>query len=462
MRIDANSLKGKGPLIISILAVSLLILTIVSVVMQELESRGELTDEIEEVEETIEVTEPVYYFGMSEDSVRAESDVIIDGQTFSNALRSRGLSEGDIVNLVEKSRPIFNVRGIRKGYPYTALLDKNSGKMLHFIYEINSIDYVKYSFGDTLKVERISRDVESHRKTLFVKVYSSLWESILAAGGTAPLVLAVDDIFQWTVDFYGVMQGDSFSIIYDENYVDGKYIGIGDVVAAAFCARGKSKYAFLYDNDGIKTYYDEEGSSMKRAFLKAPLRYSRISSKFTYRRLHPIHRVYKAHTGVDYAAPTGTPVQTIGDGVVTDKFYNAGGGNTLKVKHSVQGGAYVSGYLHLSKFASGISKGSRVSQGQVIGYVGSTGSSTGPHLDFRIWKNGKPIDPLRIDAKGGEPLKESQKAKYLESIASQLETLTTIAERGEKEISEAKQKELEAKRKLQEAAEQSVEPEHEI
>ncbi|MEG0500464.1 MAG: peptidoglycan DD-metalloendopeptidase family protein, partial [Rikenellaceae bacterium] len=382
MRIDANSLQGKGPLIVSVIALSLLIFTIGSLFFYptaEEEAVEELPIEENRMpEENIE-----YYYGISSDSVRAESKTIVYGQSLSTILGRYGLDGTQVHDLVVKSKGIFDVRSIKTGGTYTALLVDD--KIRHFIYEIDPIEYVKYTFyPDSISVERIKRDVESNRKTLYLTVTSSLWESIISAGGSAAMVVAIDDIFQWTVDFYDVKKGDGFSIIYDENFVEGKSIGLGNIIAISYRAKGKSKYAFRYEKDGKSGYWNEEGMSLRRAFLKAPLRYSRISSKFTYRRLHPISKIYKAHTGVDYAAPAGTPVQSIADGVVIDKFYNAGGGNTLKIKHNLQNGAYVTGYLHLRGYANGIRKGSRVSQGQVIAYVGSTGGSTGPHLDFRI------------------------------------------------------------------------------
>lgn len=451
MKIDANSLQGKGPLIVSILALSLLFLTIGSLFFYS----AEVQEEVENIpfEENVVLDDNLeYYYGISSDSVRAESEIIGSGQSLSTILGRYGLDGTRVHDLVVRSKGVFDVRSIKTGGAYTALMVDD--KIRHFIYEINPVEYVKYTFDKDITVERIKRDVESNRKTLYLTVTSSLWESIISAGGSAAMVMAIDDIFQWTVDFYDVKKGDSFSIIYDENFVEGKSVGLGDIIAISYRAKGKSKYAFRYEKDGNVGYWGEDGMSLRRAFLKAPLRYSRISSKFTYRRLHPISKVYKAHTGVDYAAPSGTPVQTIADGVVIDKFYNAGGGNTLKVKHNIQNGTYVTGYLHLRGYANGIHKGSRVSQGQVIGYVGSTGGSTGPHLDFRIWKNGKPIDPLKLSIQDGEPLVGPDVQYFKEYIKAHLETIKLLEERGEKELTIEKRKELDIQRVMQENEEE--------
>ena len=171
----------------------------------------------------------------------------------------------------------------------------------------------------------------------------------------------------------------------------------------------KRYYAVFYENDDVSGYWDLEGNNVKKAFLKAPLSFSRISSKFTYARKHPIYKTVRPHTGVDYAAPMGTPVMAIGDGVVTFKGYKGGGGHTVKIKHN---STYTSAYLHLSKYGKGIAEGVRVTQGQVIGYVGSSGSSTGPHLDFRIWKNGTPIDPLKMESPPTEPIPANARTEF--------------------------------------------------
>lgn len=455
MGIDANSMKGRGPLIISIIAISLLMVTVISLFWNPFLIKEEPTEMIDEADAADDVEKNIdYYYGIGSDSVRAESNTVLYGATLASILNPYSVTATDIHNMVENSKTIFDVRSMKKGGIYTLLFDKKTDKLRHFIYDINPIEYIIYTFDTTITAQKVKREVVSHRKTLFLTVTSSLWESIVTAGGSAAMVASIDDIFQWTIDFYGIMPGDSFSILFDENYVEGKSIGIGEIIAISYIpTNGSRKYALRYERDGRASYWDEEGMSLKRAFLKAPLRYSRISSKFTYRRLHPISKIYKAHTGVDYAAPIGTPVQSIADGVVTHKFYNAGGGNTLKIKHNVQNGTYQSGYLHLSKYAAGVNIGSRVSQGQIIAYVGSTGGSTGPHLDFRIWKKGIPIDPLKLNYENGEPLAGVELIQYKESIVEHMTSINAVSERGLKALAEGKEKGIDELRKEYEQGE---------
>jgi murein DD-endopeptidase MepM/ murein hydrolase activator NlpD len=219
----------------------------------------------------------------------------------------------------------------------------------------------------------------------------------------------MEDIYQWTVDFFGIQKGDHFTVIYDEKLIDTTHVGIGRIWGAKFNHAGKDVYAIPFKQDGKIQYWEHDGASLRKQLLKAPLKFSRISSRFSRSRLHPVHRVYRPHLGVDYAAPKGTPVRAVADGVVTFKGWNGGGGNTLKIKHA---GNLMTGYLHLSGFAKGIKQGARVRQGDVIGYVGSTGTSTGPHLDYRIWKNGVSIDPLKVPQKPAEPIKKQNMADF--------------------------------------------------
>jgi murein DD-endopeptidase MepM/ murein hydrolase activator NlpD len=238
------------------------------------------------------------------------------------------------------------------------------------------------------------------------------------------LALELSDIFAWTIDFFAVQQGDRFRVIYDELYVDSVSIGIGEIYAVQFDHYGEENYAFLFDQDGRLDYFDENGKSLRKAFLKAPLQFSRISSRFSNSRMHPVLRIRRPHHGVDYAAPKGTPVMSIGDGTVVARGYQkSGGGNYLKVKHN---SVYTTTYMHLSGFAKGITTGTRVKQGQVIGYVGATGLATGPHLDFRVAKNGSYVDPLKVKAPPVEPVKEENMERYVVLKDSMLTELQKI------------------------------------
>ena len=243
-----------------------------------------------------------------------------------------------------------------------------------------------------------------------VTISTSLWNDMRNAGVSPLLILSLSDIYAWTVDFFGLQKGDRFRVLYDERLCDGEVLAVDSVRYAVFSHGGTELPMIMFDQkDGGNIWWNDKGESMRKAFLKAPLQYSRISSGFSYARKHPVTRKVQPHTGVDYAAPKGTPVMTIGDGVVVSAKYEGAGGNTVRIRHN---SVYTTAYLHLSKYAKGLKAGQRVRQGEVIGYVGSTGRSTGPHLDFRVWKNGSPINPLKMESPPAEPINEANRSAF--------------------------------------------------
>jgi murein DD-endopeptidase MepM/ murein hydrolase activator NlpD len=241
-----------------------------------------------------------------------------------------------------------------------------------------------------------------------------LWNDVQKAGIPVMMALKLSDVYDCTIDFFGLQTGDSFTVMYEELAHNGEYMGLGKIHYAEFTHAGKLYNAVRFNaGENSSVFWNEKGESLKKAFLKAPLNFTRISSRFTYARKHPVLRIVRPHTGVDYAAPSGTPVVALGDGVVTHRGWAGGGGNTIKIKHP---GNYVTSYMHLRGYAKGISVGSRVSRGQLIGYVGSTGLSTGPHLDFRVYKNGKPIDPLKMESPSVEPVSKELMPAFEEQM----------------------------------------------
>jgi len=243
-------------------------------------------------------------------------------------------------------------------------------------------------------------------------------------GGLHPsLVVGLSDIFAWSIDFFGLQKGDSFKVIYEELSIDDKPLAVGKIYGAQFSGSGSLIYAVPFIQDGKESFFDGEGNSLRKAFLKAPLQFSRVSSRFSSARMHPILRIRRPHYGVDYAAPVGTPVMAIGDGRVTQTSYENGSGRMVKIVHN---SVYSTAYLHLSRFGSGISPGVYVKQGDIIGYVGNSGLSTGPHLDFRFYKSGYPVDPLRIEAPSVEPVSEANKARFEKSKTVALSLLDTF------------------------------------
>lgn len=373
-------------------------------------------------EQQAEVEEPQHtiLYGIIADNYRTEEGEIGQGETLGKILARYGVSATTVDKLDKAAKDIFPLRQIRAGRPFTAFIAADStgnGPLDYFVYEKDVIEYVVFGFkGDSISITKGEKDVTIKRQRRSAVIESSLWGAIMRDSLPYSLAAELEDIYQWTVDFFGIQKGDHFTVIYDEKLIDTTHVGIGRIWGAKFNHAGKDVYAIPFrQNDKIQ-YWEFNGASLRKQLLKAPLKFSRISSRFSRSRLHPVHRVYRPHLGVDYAAPTGTPVHAVADGVVTFKGWGGGGGNTLKIKHA---GNLVTGYLHLSKFAKGISQGTRVSQGQVIGYVGSTGTSTGPHLDYRIWKNGTNIDPLKVPQEPAEPIKE-ENTKAFEHIRDRI------------------------------------------
>ena len=366
-------------------------------------------------EQQAEVEEPQHtiLYGIIADNYHTEQGEIGQGETLGKILARYGVSATTVDKLDKAAKDVFPLRQIRAGRPFTAFIAADStgnGPLDYFVYEKDVIEYVVFGFkGDSISITKGEKNVTIKRQRRSAVIESSLWGAIMRDSLPYSLAAELEDIYQWTVDFFGIQKGDHFTVIYDEKLIDTTHVGIGRIWGAKFNHAGKDVYAIPFrQNDKIQ-YWEFNGASLRKQLLKAPLKFSRISSRFSRSRLHPVHRVYRPHLGVDYAAPTGTPVHAVADGVVTFKGWGGGGGNTLKIKHA---GNLVTGYLHLSKFAKGISQGTRVSQGQVIGYVGSTGTSTGPHLDYRIWKNGTNIDPLKVPQEPAEPIKEENTAAF--------------------------------------------------
>ena len=351
-------------------------------------------------------------FGINADNYNVERKKVESGESWSKILGEYGIGTQKVLRLDQLTREICPLRTIRAGSYYTTFTrqDSTSVHLDHIVYEKNIIDYVVFSFvGDSVAVREGQREVEIRRKKSTAVISSSLWGAIMESNLPYALASEMEDIYQWTVDFFGIQVGDRFTVIYDEKFIDTLSVGIGRVWGAKFTHRGKDIYAIPFEQGGKLQYWEADGGSLRKQLLKAPLKFTRISSKFSHSRVHPVLKKYRPHHGVDYAAPSGTPVRAVADGVVTVKTYKKADGNILKIKHP---GNLTSGYLHLRGFAKGIKVGAKVSQGQIIGYVGSTGYSTGPHLDFRLWKGGTPINPLKVPQKPSEPISKDNRERF--------------------------------------------------
>lgn len=350
-------------------------------------------------------------YGVDVTDLIESENTISPGHSLSNILSSSGADANSINNLNLIPDSILNPKKINAGNKYTIYNVNDSAHTLrYFVYHKSKQDFVVVEFlEDTIIASIFSKPAISKKRVSGAVITSSLWNAISDSELDINLALKLSDIYAWSIDFFGLQKMDSFIVYYSELYIDNEPIGIDSIYSAIFYHANHPYYAIYFEKEDIKGYWDLEGKSLRKAFLKAPLSFSRISSHFTYARKHPIYKTVRPHTGVDYAAPAGTPVMSIGDGVVIAKGYKGGGGNTIKIRHN---SVYTTAYLHLSKFASNIKEGTHVSQGQVIGYVGSTGSSTGPHLDFRVWKNGEPINPLKLESPPVEPIPDNLKAEF--------------------------------------------------
>ena len=351
-------------------------------------------------------------FGINADGYTIERQEVLSGESWGKILDRYGIGAQKVRRLDQLTKDICPLRTIRAGRYYTTFTrpDSTSVNLDYLVYEKNIVDYVVFAFvGDSVAVREGQREVEIKRKKSSAVINTSLWGAIIEKDLPYALAAEMEDIYQWTVDFFGIQQGDRFTVIYDEKFIDTLSVGVGRIWGAKFTHRGKDIYAIPFEQGGKLQYWEADGGSLRKQLLKAPLKFTRISSKFSHARRHPVTKKVRPHHGVDYAAPSGTPVRAVADGVVTLKTYKKADGNILKIKHP---GNISSGYLHLRGFAKGIKVGAKVSQGQVIGYVGSTGYSTGPHLDFRLWKGGTAINPLNVPQKPSEPISKDNREKF--------------------------------------------------
>ena len=341
-----------------------------------------------------------------------EEGQIEPGQFLSTLFASKGISQRVTDHIARNHRDVFDVSKIRSGNRYYFLMTNDTLETpLFWIYEIDRRNYALFSLTDSLTAWCFQKDLEVQLARTSGVITSSLWNAVIHNGGDANLAVHLSDVYAWTIDFFGIQEGDCFDVVYDRQYIDGEPVGMGEVIYCNFVHRGDTIRAIAYEQDGILGFYNEKGENLRKAFLKAPLNYRRISSTFSNSRYHPVLKICRPHHGVDYAAPAGTPVVSIGDGTVITKAYQKGGaGYYLKIKHNA---TYTTSYMHLQSYAKGIAEGVRVKQGQVIGYVGSTGVSTGPHLDFRVYKNGTAIDPLKMESPPADPIKKADMEQFL-------------------------------------------------
>lgn len=364
------------------------------------------------------------YYGIPIDSYNIVKGRIMNNQVISSILASYGVPWDTIETVLRNNKNTFDPRKVHTGSSYSVFLRKDSiGNPDYFIYEHDDRVSYLFSLNDSLTIRKINAEIRQVLRYSSGTIKTSLWESAIEKNLNPTLASELSDIYAWTIDFFGLQRGDRYKVIYEEDFIGDKSIGIGKIHAASFEHGGSTIYAIPFIQDKTQSYFDSTGASLRKAFLKAPLRFSRISSHFSSARMHPILKTVRPHYGVDYAAPIGTPVMAVGDGRVTQTSSGGGAGRMVKITHN---SIYSTAYMHLSRFGEGIRPGTYVKQGDVIGYVGSSGLSTGPHLDFRFYKSGSPVNPLTVESPPVNPVSTENMAQFSKVEKGYISLLQTI------------------------------------
>ncbi|WP_373493180.1 peptidoglycan DD-metalloendopeptidase family protein [Aquiflexum sp.] len=368
---------------------------------EDFQPLNEIIIEEEEEEESL-------LYGIKVNELDIIEGVVGKNETLSSILAPFNVSYQMIDEIARKSKDVFDVRKIAFNKKFTVLSSKDTSLAQFFIYEPNPAEYVVFKL-DEGEVYKEEKPVEWKKVEIGGTISSSLYVNMTELGLGPDLINQFADLYGWNVNFGGLQKGDKFKVVFSEKIVEDQIVGIGEIEAAFFEHKGTPYHAIPFEQNGERTFFDQDGNSFKKAFLKYPVKFTRISSAYNLKRFHPVQKRYKAHLGTDFAAPTGTEIRTVGDGTVVEARYTSANGNFVKIKHN---GTYTTQYLHMSKIARGMKPGARVSQGQVIGYVGSTGLATGPHLCFRFWKNGKQVDWQREKIPPSEPISNENKLAF--------------------------------------------------
>jgi len=360
----------------------------------------------------IEIKEEVQLdsYGFNVIDTQIEEGRVKRNQSLYLILRDLDVSPQTIYEINKKSKGVFQSNRVNPGQRYIVYKDSDTSKPYRLILHDNALDYVTFEWGDEIKVTTGQKEVTKEINIASGVITSSLYESLVEKGNNILIANRLSEIFAWQIDFFRLYPGDNYKLIYEKQYVDGKPYGIGDILAAEFEHDGRTYDAYYFQGDKSMGFFDSEGNGVQKALLKAPFKFSqRISSSFNRNRFHPVLKRRMPHNGVDYAAPIGTPVLSVGDGEVIEAQYRGANGNIVKIRHN---GTYTTAYLHLNGFARGITPGTRVRQGEVIGYVGKTGRVTGVHLHYMIYKNGQPVNPLNIDLPPSKSIDASERSQF--------------------------------------------------
>ena len=401
----------------NILRISLVLILLLLIIFN-LRTNNTLDDPI------IDVSEPTFEYGICLDSFIVHKGIIKSGQTLGEIFYLHHIDHPIINKIVLKSKNIFDFRKAAPDNRYTVLCSNDSNEVAQYlIYEESVSSYIVFDITNNIDVYRGEKEISIIRRVAYGTISSSLWLTMEELNLSPRLVNEISTIYAWTIDFFKVQKGDSFRVYYEDKYVDGKYIGIGNILAAEFTHKGNNFYSFYFKkNTNYGDYYDEDGNTLRKAFLMAPVDYKRISSRYSRKRKHPVTGQWKGHFGTDYAAAKGTPIWSTANGTVTKASFTKNNGNYVKIKHNNK---YTTQYLHMSKIKSGIRNGTFVKQGEIIGYVGSTGLATGPHVCYRFWKNGKQVDPYRQKLPPGDPISNENREDFIFSKDSLFKILMT-------------------------------------
>ena len=381
-------------------------------------------EEVAVIEESI--PEILYdEYGVEMDVYVVDASVVRNRQTLGHILGQMDFSAQFIDRIVREMTDHFDPRRVRAGNSYHVYRTNDTlHEVQYFIYDISALDFLKIDLTDSLIISRGEKEVTTISKTASGVINSSLWVTMTQNNLNPELAFKLSEILAWEVDFYRIQRGDRFKVVYEEEYVGEVSVGIGRVDALYFMHHGREIYGFKFEKDTVSGYFAPDGQNLRKVFLAAPLKFVRITSGYSAGRMHPVLGVRRPHYGTDYAAPTGTPIYAVGDGVVTEARYTSGNGNYVRIRHN---SVYDTQYLHMSRFASGMRPGKRVQQGDVIGYVGMTGLATGPHVCFRFWKNGKQVDHRREDFPSADPLHEDFHNEFFVIRDQWIEVLEDIA-----------------------------------
>ena len=385
------------------------------------------------------VPKEVFLYGINVTGLNIVEGTVSKNQTLGSILAPFNVPYQIIDELARRSKAVFDVRGISINQKFTILTPEDSTKAQFFIYEPNPAEFVVFNL-DSLNIYKAEKPAEIRSREVGGIIETSLYVDMVKQDVSPDMIDQFADLYGWSVDFQRLQKGDKFKVVYEEKIIDGNVINVSDIKLAYFEHMGVPYHAIPFDQDGEVNFFDQDGKSLKKAFLRDPLKYTRISSRYNLKRFHPVQKRYKAHLGTDYAAPSGTEIRSVGEGTVLEAKYTSANGNYVKIKHN---GTYTTQYLHMSKIGKGIKAGSRIRQGQVIGYVGSTGLATGPHLCFRFWKNGKQEDWLQEKIPPSEPISATNRMAFESKKSEAMGLLAGISFTENPEILLAKRLEYE-------------------